>query len=163
WMTSGTRTGTACTRCSAIPTSRTPSGRTISDSTSTRAVIPKRGEASPSTSTATTTTAPSPVPTWGRASCRPPRALGPRPEPWGPGRIDVFVRGTDQAVWHKWLTGGVWSKWESLGGVVTAGTGPSAASWGASRLEIFVQGTDKAVWEKTWNGATWSRWTSIGG
>jgi hypothetical protein len=82
---------------------------------------------------------------------------------WGPGRIDVFVRGTDSAIWHKWLKNGVWSKWEGLGGVVAAGTGATAASWGASRLEIFVQGTDKAVWEKTWNGATWSRWASIGG
>jgi hypothetical protein len=35
----------------------------------------------------------------------------------GPGRLDVFVRGTDNAIWHKWLEGTEWmppaDKWES--------------------------------------------------
>ena len=39
---------------------------------------------------------------------------------WAPGRLDVFVRGTDNVLWHKWFQGG-WSGWESLGGILTSG------------------------------------------
>ena len=82
-------------------------------------------------------------------------------------RFDVFVRGTDGALWHKWTTnsGTTWSGWKSLGGQVAAGTGPAACSWGAGRLDVFVQGTDGALWHKwsTNNGATWSKWESLGG
>ena len=83
------------------------------------------------------------------------------------GIMDVFVRGTDGALWHKWTTnsGTTWSGWKSLGGQVAAGTGPAACSWGAGRLDVFVQGTDGALWHKwsTNNGATWSKWESLGG
>ena len=27
---------------------------------------------------------------------------------WAPGRLDVFVRGTDNAMWHKWWDGSAW-------------------------------------------------------
>ena len=35
--------------------------------------------------------------------------------------IKLFVRGTDNALWHKWWNGSAWSGWESLGGVLTSG------------------------------------------
>ena len=38
---------------------------------------------------------------------------------WASGRLDVFVRGKDNALWHKWYDRG-WSAWESLGGVLTS-------------------------------------------
>ena len=50
----------------------------------------------------------------------------------GLGRVDVLVRGTDNAVWHKWFSGGKWSGWESLGGRVTGE--PGAASTGQASL-----------------------------
>src|SRR5207245_2400307 len=34
---------------------------------------------------------------------------------WGANRIDIFVRGTDNALWHKWWDN-YWSSWENLGG-----------------------------------------------
>lgn len=37
---------------------------------------------------------------------------------WGPGRIDVFVRGTDAALHHKVWDGHAWQDFESLGGVI---------------------------------------------
>jgi hypothetical protein len=40
---------------------------------------------------------------------------GPDASSWAPGRLDVFVRGRDNALWHKWFDRG-WSHWESLGG-----------------------------------------------
>ncbi len=34
---------------------------------------------------------------------------GPAVCSWGPGRIDVFVRGgDDNALWHKWWDGATW-------------------------------------------------------
>ncbi|WP_108718751.1 hypothetical protein [Miniimonas sp. S16] len=78
---------------------------------------------------------------------------------WSEGRIDVFVRGTDNALWHKWFAGG-WSGWESLGGVLTSG--PGVSSWAPGRLDVFVRGTDNAMWHK-WFQAGWSGWESLGG
>jgi hypothetical protein len=77
-------------------------------------------------------------------------------------RSDVFVRGSDGALWHKDYQNG-WSKWESLGGQLASGTGPAVSSWSAGRLDVFVQGTDGALWHKWWNGAQWSGWESLGG
>ncbi|MDD2481991.1 MAG: hypothetical protein PHF82_07680, partial [Lutispora sp.] len=35
---------------------------------------------------------------------------------WGPNRIDVFGRGQNQSLWHKYWNGARWSDWEDLGG-----------------------------------------------
>jgi peptidoglycan hydrolase-like protein with peptidoglycan-binding domain len=70
---------------------------------------------------------------------------GPGVSSWSAGRLDCFVRGTDNALWHKWFSGG-WSGWESLGGVLTSD--PAAVSWGASRIDVFARGTDNALWHK---------------
>jgi hypothetical protein len=37
------------------------------------------------------------------------------------GRLDLFVRGQDNALWHRTFDGNRWSNWESLGGVLTSG------------------------------------------
>jgi murein DD-endopeptidase MepM/ murein hydrolase activator NlpD len=80
---------------------------------------------------------------------------------WAPGRQDVFVRGTDNALWHRWWDGQAWGGWESLGGVLTAD--PAVAARAAGRLDVFVTGTDGAVWEKSWNGSAWSQWGRLDG
>jgi peptidoglycan hydrolase-like protein with peptidoglycan-binding domain len=79
---------------------------------------------------------------------------------WASGRLDVFVCGTDSALWHKWYSNG-WSGWESLGGVLSSS--PAAVSWGPNRIDVFVRGTDSALWHKWWNGSAWSGWESLGG
>ena len=83
----------------------------------------------------------------------------PAASSWAANRLDVFVRGTDNALWHKWWQNG-WSGWESLGGVLMSA--PAAVSWGPNRIDIFVRGTDNALWHKWWNNA-WSGWESLGG
>jgi uncharacterized protein YvpB len=81
---------------------------------------------------------------------------------WGPGRIDVFARGTDNALWHEAWNGTRWSAWESLGGVLT--TAPAATSpVGSGRLYILVRGTDGALYVMIWTGSTWSGWQGLGG
>jgi hypothetical protein len=78
---------------------------------------------------------------------------------WAPGRLDVFVRGADNALWHRWYQGG-WSRWESLGGVLASD--PACVSWGSGRLDVFVQGTDNALWH-LWYSGGWSSWETLGG
>jgi len=80
---------------------------------------------------------------------------------WGANRVDAFVRGGDNALWHRSWDGTNWSPWESLGGVVTSD--PSAVSWGPNRIDIFVRGTDNAIWHRSFNGTIWSSWDSVGG
>ncbi len=80
------------------------------------------------------------------------------------GVIDIFVRGTNGALYWNYYNNG-WSGWESLGGQIATGTGPAASSWGSGRLDVFVEGTNGALWHK-WStnyGATWSGWESLGG
>jgi peptidoglycan/xylan/chitin deacetylase (PgdA/CDA1 family) len=78
------------------------------------------------------------------------------------GRIDVFVRGTDDSLWTRALPpGGSWSPWSSLGGWLT--TGPAGAYVDAVRLDLYAVGGDHAVWHRTWTGSTWSGWQSVGG
>ena len=79
-------------------------------------------------------------------------------------RLDVFVRGTDGALWHKYYQNG-WSGWQSLGGKLTSSP---AATWdvGATptnNIHVFVRGSDGAVWQKYWTGSAWSTWKSLGG
>jgi hypothetical protein len=83
----------------------------------------------------------------------------------GNNRMDVVVRGSDNALWHTYSNDGssTWSRWESLGGQLATNTGPAVSSWSAGRLDVFVQGTDGALWHKAWTGTKWSGWQSLGG
>ena len=106
---------------------------------------------------------PGPLATWTAAE-----SLGgaltsqPAVASWAAGRYDVFARGTDNAVWHKWFSGGKWSGWQSLGGV--ASSSPAAAAWGPGRLDLFVRGTNNALYTRHYATSTgWSGWSSLGG
>jgi hypothetical protein len=76
---------------------------------------------------------------------------------WGPNRLDVFVLGTDRALYHKWWNGSAWGPsltgYEYQGGVCTSP--PRAVAWGPNRLDVFVRGTDRALYHKWWNGSAW--------
>jgi hypothetical protein len=80
---------------------------------------------------------------------------------WGPGRLDVFVRGTDDELWHGWFTGFQFFGWEPLGGVLASG--PTVAAWGPNRLDVFVEGTDGGMWHRWWDGTRWNGWEPLGG
>jgi peptidoglycan hydrolase-like protein with peptidoglycan-binding domain len=83
----------------------------------------------------------------------------PNASSWAANRLDVFVRGTDNACYHKWWAPG-WSGWESLGGVLTSA--PAAVSWGPNRIDVVARGTDNACYHKRWSPG-WSGWSSLGG
>ena len=62
------------------------------------------------------------------------------------GRLDVFVRGTNGALFHRWqlVPGGAWADWESLGGDLTSEITVSRTPDG--RLAVSARGTDGALW-----------------
>ncbi|GGX84813.1 zinc metalloprotease [Massilia dura] len=76
---------------------------------------------------------------------------------WGPNRLDVFVLGTDRALYHKWWDGAGWGPsvtgYEHMGGVCTSV--PQAVAWGPNRLDVFVTGTDSALYHKWFDGSGW--------
>ena len=76
------------------------------------------------------------------------------------GRIDVFVRGADAAIWRNTWAGS-WSGWTSVGGVATSA--PAAATRGTGRLDVLVRGADGAIHHSSNDGAGWSSWASLGG
>ena len=62
------------------------------------------------------------------------------------GRLEVFVRGTDKALWHIWQTApnSGWSSWASLGGSHHHRADLRARTHDG-RLEVFASGTDNAL------------------
>ncbi|WP_205711262.1 M43 family zinc metalloprotease [Janthinobacterium lividum] len=76
---------------------------------------------------------------------------------WGANRLDVFVVGTDRALFHKAWNGTAWAPsvtgYEAQGGICTSA--PQVVSWGPNRLDVFVTGTDSGLFHKWWNGTAW--------
>ena len=69
---------------------------------------------------------------------------------------EVFVVGTNRAVWHIWqryLNDSVWTGWRSLGGVANDGVW----LWNYTPT-IYVLGTDNRYWCNRWGAAAWSGW-----
>jgi len=80
---------------------------------------------------------------------------------WGGSRLDVFARGADGALWHRWARGAAWADWENLAGQITSS--PAVASWDANRLDVFARGGDGGLCHKPWEGTAWGAWANLGG
>ena len=80
---------------------------------------------------------------------------------WAANRLDVFVRGTDRALYHQWWDGHAWGGFEDLGGTFLAQ--PAVCSWGANRLDVFVHGDDDAMYHRWWDGHAWGGFEDLGG
>lgn len=94
---------------------------------------------------------PSPAEKWedlGGQLSSPPAVLA-----WGPHHLDVFARGRDGHLYHKWWdpeTGwlpSITGPWEHLGGVL-ADT-PAPVSWAVDALAVFVRAPDKTITYKS--------------
>lgn len=81
------------------------------------------------------------------------------------GRMEVFARGDDDAVWHRWqlAPNGDWSGWADLGGRIV--DDPVVARNADGRLEVFAvfdDGTVRHRWQL--GGAQWGEgWADLGG
>lgn len=76
---------------------------------------------------------------------------------WGPGRIDVFTRGTDNHVHHQYYENG-WSAQENLGGIITSA--PAVTSWAPGRLDLFARGSAGDLVHRYYDNG-WSNWESL--
>ncbi|MFD5631191.1 glycoside hydrolase family 27 protein [Streptomyces sp. NPDC127072] len=72
------------------------------------------------------------------------------------GRIDVFVRGTDDTAYRRVYANGHWGRWQSLGGTLT--DAPTVAFSGPDDWTLFARGADGTV---TSRGPS-TGWTSLG-
>jgi len=83
------------------------------------------------------------------------------------GCLQVFVRGTDGALWRNAETtpDGPWAGWQSLGGTLTGGplVGINYLTNG-SFFEMYARGTDSTLWQAAETApGVWSAWQSLGG
>ncbi|MYV52704.1 glycoside hydrolase family 27 protein [Streptomyces sp. SID3212] len=75
------------------------------------------------------------------------------------GRIDVFVRGTDDATYRRTFSGGAhgtWGAWRSLGGRIT--DAPGVVFRGPDDWTLFARGADGLITSRGPSGG----WTSVG-
>jgi alpha-galactosidase len=72
------------------------------------------------------------------------------------GRIDVFVRGTDDHAYQRTFSGTGWGGWTDLGGTPT--DAPTVAFTSPTSWTVFARGADGQVWAR---GAH-TGWTSVG-
>ena len=63
-----------------------------------------------------------------------------------PSHIEVFYRGSDDALWHLYYDGNKWTKMESLGGMLTSA--PAVCSIRSNTFSVFSRGPDNAMWNK---------------
>ncbi len=80
---------------------------------------------------------------------------------WGPGRLDVFARGSDFTLRHRATDGTRWlTDWENLG--ESLASPPSAVAWGPDRLDVFaVRRSDGSLIHRWWDGSIWNDWESL--
>lgn len=75
------------------------------------------------------------------------------------GRVDVFVRGLDNALWHGSVAAsGGWSGWRSLGGQLSSA--PTAAISPTGRVDVVVRGTNGALYGKS-SADGWAAWQLV--
>ena len=79
---------------------------------------------------------------------------------WGPGRIDIFAKGSDGGLWQKWYSDGSWKSWAR---VTQSHATPSISSWSSGRLDIFETGAAGDL-RHNWysHGSGWGSWESLG-
>ncbi len=74
------------------------------------------------------------------------------------GHREVYVRGSDGAVYGKSEDGNAWSAWQSLGGIIQ--DAPCALGLPSGATEVYVRGMDDKVWmtsrahHGSWSGFT---------
>ncbi len=75
------------------------------------------------------------------------------------GRLSVFVRGTDGAVYHRDNSGG-WGDWQWLGGFITSGITAAVVN---DTTYLVARGTNKDLYGNRRDGNTWSGWHTLPG
>jgi hypothetical protein len=77
------------------------------------------------------------------------------------GRLVVFVRGTDNNLYHRWqmTENGEWAEWASIGAPPGGATsGPDVALNAPGGLVVFARGGDNAIWH-AWQDQPDGEWS----
>ncbi|MFV8752375.1 S8 family serine peptidase [Nannocystaceae bacterium ST9] len=83
------------------------------------------------------------------------------------GRMELFVRGDDNRIWHVYQTApnGDWSGWDNMGGNATSD--PAVGINDNGRLEVFFRGPEGALYHnwQMWPNGGWFTfgWQQLGG
>jgi hypothetical protein len=83
------------------------------------------------------------------------------------GRLEIFAKGMDNALFHNWQTtpSGTWSGWAGLGGGLTSGAEPSRNADG--RLQVVVRGLNNVLYYNSEvspnSSASWAGFALVGG
>jgi hypothetical protein len=103
---------------------------------------------------------------WKPIGTPPPGADGdPTIASWGPGRLDVFVRGNDGKLWQTFSDdyGEHWSDWLMPVPDGELVRWPEVSSRGPGLYDVFVLGTDGQVWQRYWDKDHWNEgWLGMG-
>jgi len=80
--------------------------------------------------------------------------------------VHVFVRGTDNGVWVRWMpTNNAWYGYAAFGGVIVSN--PTATGFtgltGTKLGLVAAIGTDNKLWFRQWNGGAWNDWSCLDG
>jgi hypothetical protein len=89
-------------------------------------------------------------------------ASAPSVASWGSGRLDVFARGSDNALWHMWFDASGWHGFERLGGNLVSA--PAAASWGPGRIDVVAVQRDGRLYDMVYDASNggWHPFALIG-
>lgn len=97
---------------------------------------------------------PGPAPSWHCCDNLGGNIIGdPEITSWGSGRLDVFARGNNNELWHRYYASNAWSSWQSLGGALTSG--PGAVSRASDRVDVVARGSNNSVVHWAWDGTGW--------
>ena len=77
------------------------------------------------------------------------------------GRIDLFTRGSGNALYHTWFDGTSWQPSENLGGSLSSD--PASLSGANGQLDVFARGQDQSLYHTWFDGTTWHWWEPLGG
>jgi hypothetical protein len=77
------------------------------------------------------------------------------------GRTDVFARGGEGQLVHRYAVDGRWGPWAHLGGRITGA--PTVVSWASGRLDVFARGLDGSLQHKWFAAGRWFAWERLGG
>ncbi len=88
---------------------------------------------------------------------------------WGPGRLDLFVRGTDRQMYTRTCNGNstatcstaaAWSEWTLIGPGGVFWGNPAATSEAVDKITVAVHGDDNFAWTLRLANGTWA-WSRV--
>lgn len=87
---------------------------------------------------------------------------GPGIGSFTPGSLNVYVRGTDNQCYTKYIWNGNWTSWASMGGNISSA--PVASSLYADNIMLFARNQNGGLGQNWWgSGPGWSGWLDLGG